>query len=74
MLKLQYFGSFLCLYHFGRHPWLYPAKFQALNMRFVTTYGSEHHISSCNFPEGDGSECPKVGHSVESINLLLRSC
>merc|ERR1712030_238907 len=73
-LKLLYFGSILCCYHFGRYAQLYSAKFQALNGRFVTTYGSEYHVSSCNFPEGYGSECPKIGHSVESIYLLLRSC
>merc|ERR1711984_22755 len=31
-------------------------------------------VSSHNFSEGYGSVCPKIGHSVESINLLLRSC
>jgi len=26
------------------------------------------------FPWGYGSECPKIGHSIESINLSLRLC
>merc|ERR1712030_260865 len=42
MLKLLYFGSFLYFYHFGRHPYIYSAKFQALNRRFVATYGSKY--------------------------------
>merc|ERR1712030_76866 len=57
MLKFLYFGSFLCFYHFGR---LYPAKFQALNMRFVATYGSEYPVTSDTFPEGYDQSAQKL--------------